>query len=379
MKRSTDGILTTHTGSLPRPPDLQKMLLAKDNGVPVEPRSFAETARKAVAEVVQRQAQIGITVPSDGEQSKISYATYIRERLSGFGTDEVTPFQSAEARDFPEYAAQRQVVTLRRPTCVGPIEWKDFAQVEADVENLRAACRGVETADVFMTAASPGVAALFLQNRYYSSSDEYLQALADALKREYKAVADAGFILQLDCPDLAMGYNSQFLDLSLEEFRKVVARHIELVDYATAEIPAEQLRLHMCWGNGAGPHHHDVPLAGIIDLVLKARPRAFSFVAANPRHEHEWRVWQDVKLPDEKVIIPGVIDSTTNIIEHPDLVAERIVRFAGVVGRENVIAGSDCGFGTSASWAVVHPEIAWAKLRSLAEGAQIATRQLWGR
>ena len=377
MKRSTEGILTTHTGSLPRPPDLQKMLLDKDTEAQPDPKAFSARVRTAVAEVVKHQIDVGITVPSDGEQSKISYATYIRERLSGFGGDEVTPFESADARDFPDYAASRQLNVLRRPTCIGPIEWKDFSQVEDDIKNLKAASEGVSAAEVFMTAASPGVAALFLRNRYYKTDDEYLQALADAMKREYNAIARAGFILQLDCPDVAMGYNSQFLDLSLEDFRKVVAKHIEVLDYATSEISPDQMRLHMCWGNGAGPHHHDVPLRGIVDIVLKARPQAFSFVGANPRHEHEWRVWQDVKLPEGKIIIPGVIDSTTNIIEHPDLVAERIVRYAGVVGRENVIAGSDCGFGTSASWAVVHPQIAWAKLQSLGEGAATATRQLW--
>jgi len=378
MKRSTDGILTSHTGSLPRPQDLLALLLAKEEGKPVDPGAFDATARRAVADVVQHQAEVGITVLNDGEQSKIQYSSYVKDRLTGFEGEETVRPGGVEARDFPEYAARRPATAARRPTCNGPIQWKDFSAAQKDIDNLKAATRGVESEDVFMTAASPGVIAFFLNNRYYPTEEEYLYALAEVMKREYSAIVSAGFVLQVDCPDLAMGWNTQFADLSLEEFRKVAAMHIEVLNYALADLPPEQLRMHLCWGNTEGPHHRDVALKDIIDLVLEARPMAISFVGANPRHEHEWKVWKDVKLPDGKVIIPGVIDSTTNFIEHPELVAERIVRYASVVGRENVIAGSDCGFGTSADRTLVDARISWAKLQAMAEGARLATKELWG-
>lgn len=377
MKRSTDGILTSHTGSLPRPKNLLDQLVAREEGKPVDPGVFDATVRQAVADVVKRQAEVGITVLNDGEQSKISYATYVKDRLDGFEGAETVVQMVVEARDFPEYAARRTPAPIKRPTCSGPIKWKDFSSTQKDIDNLKAATRGVKAADVFMTAASPGVIALFLRNRYYPSEEEYLYAIADVMKREYNAIVRAGFLLQVDCPDLAMGWNTQFAELSLEEFKKVVALHVEVLNHALAGIPPEQLRMHLCWGNSEGPHHRDVPLKEIIPLVLKARPSAISFVGANPRHEHEWKVWREVKLPDGKVIIPGVIDSTTNFIEHPELVAERIVRYANVVGRENVIAGSDCGFGTAAPWSLVDARIAWAKLQAMAEGARLATRELW--
>ena len=377
MKRSTNGILTTHTGSLPRPPDLLSLLLAKEEGKPTDTRVFDATVRRAVADVVKHQAEVGITVLNDGEQSKIQYSSYVKDRLTGFEGEETVRPGGVEARDFPEYAARRPPIPIKRPTCSGPIEWKDFSAAQKDIDRLKAATRGVKAEDVFMTAASPGVIAFFLNNRYYPSEEEYLYALADVMKREYSAIATAGFLLQVDCPDLAMGWNTLFADLSLQEFRKVVALHIEALNYALADIPTEQLRMHLCWGNNEGPHHRDVALKDIVDLVLKARPMAISFVGANPRHEHEWKVWKDVKLPDGKVIIPGVIDSTTNFVEHPELVAERIVRYASVVGRENVIAGSDCGFGTSATSTMVDPKITWAKLQAMAEGARLATQELW--
>lgn len=380
MKRSTERILTSHTGSLPRPPELLALLKSREEGERVEPRVFDDAVRRAVADTVKHQADIGITVLNDGEMGKISYSTYVKDRLSGFEGEETARPTSLEARDFPEYAATRRLVrTLRRPTCNGPVAWKDFAAVQKDIDNLQAATKGAKAQDVFMTSASPGVISFFLPNGYYPSEEAYLYALADVMKREYKAIVDAGLVLQLDCPDLAMSRNSQFADLSDREFRKVVQLHVEALNHALQGLPPEQLRMHVCWGNGAGPHNHDPALTDILDIVLKARPLAFSFVGANPRHEHEWKVFQHVKLPAGKVIIPGVIDSTTNIVEHPQLVAERILRYAGAVGRENVIAGSDCGFGTMADWSLVDGRVAWAKLQAMAQGAQIASKDLWPR
>jgi 5-methyltetrahydropteroyltriglutamate--homocysteine methyltransferase len=380
MKRSTDRILTTHTGSLPRPAELLGLLKDREEGRAVDGRVFDDVVRRAVAQTVRRQADAGVTVLNDGEMGKISYSTYVKDRLTGFEGEEITRPVSLEARDFPDYAASRRLIrTLRRPTCNGPVAWKDFAAVQRDIDNLKAATKGAKVGDVFMTSASPGVISFFLPNQHYKSEEEYLYALADVMRREYKAIVDAGLVLQLDCPDLAMSRNSQFMDLSDRQFRKVVDLHVEVLNHAVAGLPPGQMRMHVCWGNGAGPHNHDPALTDILDIVLKARPAGFSFVAANGRHEHEWKVWKDVKVPAGKVLIPGVIDSTTNIVEHPELVAERILRYANIVGRENVIAGSDCGFGTLADWVLVDGEVAWAKLASLGEGAKLASKELWRR
>jgi 5-methyltetrahydropteroyltriglutamate--homocysteine methyltransferase len=379
MKRSTERILTSHTGSLPRPPELLALLKSREEGKRVEARIFDDAVRRAVADTVKHQAEVGVTVLNDGEMGKISYSTYVKDRLSGFEGEETARPTSLEARDFPEYAERRRILTLRRPTCNGPVAWKDFAAVQKDIDNLKSAAKGAKAQDVFMTSASPGVISFFLPNAYYPSEEAYLYALAGVMKREYQAIVDAGLVLQLDCPDLAMSRNSQFADLSDRQFRKVVQLHVEALNHALEGLPPEQLRMHVCWGNGAGPHNHDPALTDILDIVLKARPMAFSFVGANPRHEHEWKVFQDVKLPAGKVIIPGVIDSTTNIVEHPQLVAERILRYAGAVGRENVIAGSDCGFGTMADWSLVDGRVAWAKLQAMAQGAEIASKSLWAR
>lgn len=380
MKRSTGRILTTHTGSLPRPPDLVEMIRATEAGEPADRDTFNTRVRDAVAEVVRRQAGAGIDVVNDGEMGKPGYATYIKDRVTGFGgASRVTTVQ-AEARDFPEFTQRRMVgggAVIQRPACDGPVAWKDFAAVERDIDNLKAAVSGAPVEEVFMTAASPGVIAIFLANDYYPSDEAYLEALAGVMRDEYNAIHRAGFLLQLDCPDLAMSRHLRFGDLSVEDFRTIVARNVEVVNEATKDIPPDRMRLHLCWGNYEGPHHLDVPLRDIIDIVLRARPAAISFEGANPRHEHEWQVWKDVKLPAEKVIIPGVIDSTTNFIEHPELVAERIGRYAAVVGKENVIAGTDCGFGTFATSNTVDARIAWAKLRAMADGARIATEQLW--
>ena len=380
MKRSVDGILTTHTGSLPRPADLIRMMFAREEGVPVDGAALAARIRAAVAEVVRKQAAAGITVVNDGELSKPSYATYIKDRLNGFGGTSQA-LQYRDLVDFPEMA--RRVfgdpgrARRKTPACTGPISLRDPAAAQADVDNLTAAVGSVEARDVFMSAASPGVISLFFRDDHYRNHEAYLFAIADAMRSEYETVARAGFVLQLDCPDLAMGRHIQFADLSLDEFRTMARLHLAALDHAVARIPPEQLRIHLCWGNYEGPHHYDVPLADILDLVLAARPQGISFEAANPRHAHEWRVFERVKLPADKVIIPGVLDSTTNFIEHPELVAERIGRFARLVGRENVIAGTDCGFGTWVGQAAVDPDIVWAKLGALAEGARLASRELW--
>jgi 5-methyltetrahydropteroyltriglutamate--homocysteine methyltransferase len=380
MKQSVERFLTTHTGSLPRPDDLIRMMFAREEGVPVDRAALGARVRSAVAEVVRKQADAGIAVVNDGELSKPSYATYIKDRLNGFGGASQS-LQYRDLVDFPEMAKRvfGDPGRSRRktPACTGPISVRDAGAAQADVDNLKAALGAIEAEDVFMSAASPGVISLFFRDDHYGSHEAYLFAIADAMRLEYETVARAGFILQLDCPDLAMGRHIQFAGLSLEEFRKMGRLHIAALDRAVANIPPEQLRLHLCWGNYEGPHHYDVPLADLLDLVLAARPQGISFEAANPRHAHEWKVFERVKLPTGKVIIPGVLDSTTNFIEHPELVAERIGRYARLVGRENVIAGTDCGFGTWVGQAAVDPDIVWAKLASLAEGARLASRELW--
>jgi 5-methyltetrahydropteroyltriglutamate--homocysteine methyltransferase len=382
MKRSVDRILTTHTGSLPRPPDLIRTMFAREEGVPVDGPALAARIRAAVAEVVRKQVDAGIAVVNDGEVSKPSYATYVKDRLSGFdGTSQALQYR--DLVDFPEMAKRvfGDPGRSRRktPACTGPIGVRDPAAAQADVDNLKAAVATVTADDVFVSAASPGVISLFFRDDHYGSHEAYLFAIADAMRHEYETVARGGFILQLDCPDLAMGRHIQFAGLGLEEFRKMARLHIAALDHAVARIPSEQLRMHLCWGNYEGPHHYDVPLADLLDLVFAARPQAVSFEAANPRHAHEWKVFERVKLPPGKIIIPGVLDSTTNFIEHPELVAERITRYARLVGRENVVAGTDCGFGTWVGQAAVDPDIAWAKLASLAEGARLASRELWAR
>ena len=379
MKRSTERILTTHTGSLPRPEDLIRTMFAKEEGVPVDPAALAARIREAVAEVVGKQARAGIDVVSDGELSKPSYATYVKDRLTGFGGAS-HPLQYQDLVDFPGMA--RRVFgdpgrsRRKTPACDGPIGVRDPRAAQADTENLRSAMAGVQAAEGFMSAASPGVVSLFFRNEHYPSHEAYLFAIAEAMRHEYEAVTRAGFVLQIDCPDLAMGRHIQYAALSVEEFRTAARLHIEALNHALANVPAEQARVHLCWGNYEGPHHYDVPLAEILDVVFTAKPAGISFEAANPRHAHEWRVFERVKLPAGKVIIPGVIDSTTNFIEHPELVAERIGKYASLVGRENVLAGSDCGFGTWVGQSAVDPDIVWAKLGAMAEGARLASRAL---
>jgi 5-methyltetrahydropteroyltriglutamate--homocysteine methyltransferase len=356
------------------------MMFAKEEGVPVDPVALGARIRAAVADTVGRQVEAGVAIVNDGEMSKPSYATYVKDRLNGFGGAS-HPLQYRDLVDFPEMA--KRVFgdpgrsRRRTPACDGPISVRDPKAAETDVSNLVAARDAAKAEHAFMTAASPGVISLFFRNDHYPSHEAYLFAIAEAMRPEYEAVARAGFVLQVDCPDLGMGRHIQFAELSLEEFRTTAALHVEALNHALANVPPEQARLHVCWGNYEGPHHFDVALADIIDIVFAARPAAISFEASNPRHAHEWRLFERVKLPPGKILVPGVLDSTTNFIEHPDLVAERIGRYARLVGRENVIAGTDCGFGTWVGQAAVDPDIAWAKLASMAEGARRATREFW--
>jgi 5-methyltetrahydropteroyltriglutamate--homocysteine methyltransferase len=380
MKRSAERFLSTHTGSLPRPPDLVKMMYAKEEGAPYDAQALAARIASAVAETVQKQARAGVDVVNDGEMSKPSYATYVKDRLEGFGGTGNT-FVYRDLVDFPKLAERvfGDPGRSRRktPACNAPIAVRDPAAAKVDVTNLRAAVASAKVEEAFMSAASPGVISLFFRNDHYPDQESYLAAIAAAMRPEYEAIAAAGFILQIDCPDLAMGRHIQYADLSLAEFRKRAQMHVEALNQAVANIPPEQMRLHLCWGNYEGPHHFDVPLADIVDIAFGARPAGLSFEAANPRHAHEWVLFERVKLPDGKVLIPGVLESKTNFIEHPELIAQRIGRYAKLVGRENVIAGSDCGYGTWVGQAAVDADVVWAKLAAMAEGARLASRQFW--
>ncbi len=381
MIRSSERILTTHTGSLPRPDDLLALLQARELGSLADLAGLHIRAHSAVQEVVRAQIAAGIDIVNDGEQGKSDYSTYIKDRLTGFAGATMTAPPTREAKEFPEFAARRGGIGpafITRPTCVAPIAWRDFAAVERDIANLQAARRAYPAGEFFMSAVSPGQAARFLGNRHYPNHEAYIRALGAVLHDEYTAIAKAGFVLQVDCPDLGSGWNSQFPELTLAQFRKMVELHLEVLDEAARDVPPEQMRLHLCWGNYNGPHTQDIALREIIGPVLRSRATAISFEGANPRHEHEWAMWKQVKLPAGKILIPGVLDSTSSFVEHPELVAQRICRYASVVGRENVIAGTDCGFGTFAGRVDVVPTVVWAKLRSMTEGARLASRELWG-
>ena len=381
MKRSSSRILTTHTGSLPRSSHLQDLLREREERRVLDHGAFAAGIREGVSEVVARQRSTGIDVVNDGEQGRSQYATYVKERLTGFeGERMLRARPRLDDADFPEFAATQTHISSRslpQPACTGPISWKDWQAVEQDIANLKAASEGLEVEEVFMTAASPGVIANFLPNEYYPTEEAYLYGLAEVMKDEYRAIVEAGLLLQIDCPDLAMTRITQFSHLSEEEFKKIVELHVEVVNYALAGLDPERVRLHLCWGNTEGPHHHDIPLKEIVNIVLQATPLGLSFEGANPRHAHEWKVWENVKLPEGKLLIPGVLDTTTNFIEHPELIAQRILNYANIVGRENVMASSDCGFGTSAWGRKVETNIAWAKLASMVEGARLASQELW--
>jgi len=378
MNNTGHGILTTHVGSLPRSQAVTDVIFGRERGETRDAAQDDAVIAAAVAQVVQRQVQIGIDLVSDGEMSKISYSTYIAERLSGFAGD--TPREAGQDLvDFPallrKLADRGATAKYRRPRCVGEIKVRNTRPLETDIRNLEAASAAAAPTGTFMNAASPGVIAFFQPNDYYRTQDDYLEAVAAAMQSEYEAIAKAGIILQIDAPDLAMGRHTMYRDRSLEEFDTLAARHIEILNHALRNVPAERVRMHVCWGNYEGPHHHDVPMERLLPIVLKAKPQGLLFEAANPRHAHEWVVFKDCKIPDEKILIPGVLSTTTNYVEHPLLVAERIERFTEIVGRDRVIAGTDCGFGTFAGFGPVEPDIAYMKLQSLVAGARIASGQ----
>ena len=380
MKTSTDRILTTHVGSLPRSQEVTDVLFARENGEPMA--KGAKVIADAVKDVVRRQVEAGIDLVSDGEMSKISYATYIADRLAGFGGD--TPREPGlDLIEFPrimkKLAETGATAKYRRPRCQGEISVKDASFGHADIANMTAAIAQSHPVEGFMNAASPGVIALFQPNDYYPTQDAYLEAVAEAMRSEYEEIVAAGIVLQIDAPDLGMGRHTMYKDRTETDYLLLAARHIEVLNHALRNVPADRVRMHMCWGNYEGPHHHDIPMQQLLPVVAKAKPQALLFEAANPRHAHEWKVFQEVKIPDDKILIPGVITSTTNYVDHPELIAERLVRFAGIVGRERVIAGSDCGFSTFAGFGPVDPDVAYMKFRAMAEGAEIASRTLWSR
>ncbi len=382
MKLSTDRILTTHVGSLPRPPDVVDLLYKKENGEPCDAAALDAAVTAGVNDAVRRQVQTGIDVVSDGETSKVGYSTYIKDRLSGFDGHYPRP----PHRDLAPHADFREAMarmlgkqTFKRAACVGPIELVDRGAMQKDLANLRAAVSEHGAFDAFMNAASPGVISSFQSNRYYPTHEAYVEAIADAMKPEYDAIAAAGLVLQLDCPDLAMARHTGFQELGEEEFLRRAEQGVEALNHAVRDIPAGLMRMHICWGNYEGPHDHDIALEKILGLVLRAKPSAILFEAANPRHRHEWAVWREAKLPDDKILIPGCIMSTSNYVEHPELIAQQLEQFASIVGRERVLAGADCGFGTFAGHWRVAPDIAYKKLHALVEGAERASQRLWGK
>ena len=383
MKTSTDRILTTHVGSLPRPAAVADGLFAREGGDPAfHPEAFLRLVSGTVAMTVARQVEIGLDVVSDGEMSKISYATYVKDRLSGFAGD--SPRRAPQdLEQFPGFLARQAsgggTPSYRRPMCVGPVAVMDDGPMHADIANMTAAVGAARPVEAFMNAASPGVIALFQPNGHYPTQDAYLEALSAAMRSEYEAIVAAGFILQIDSPDLGVGRHMMFKDLPEADYVRACEGHLEALNAALIDVPRDRVRMHVCWGNYEGPHHCDAPFDTVFGLARRAKVGAILFEAANPRHSHEWTWFRDNHLPDELIIIPGVIDSTTNFIEHPELVAQRIERFAGLVGRERVLAGADCGFGTFAGFGPVDPDIAWAKLGALVEGAAIASDRLWKR
>jgi 5-methyltetrahydropteroyltriglutamate--homocysteine methyltransferase len=393
MKISTDRILTTHVGSLPRPPELLAILEAREAGREFDQAAFDECLSASVDEVVKKQVAAGIDVVCDGELGKISYTFYVRHRLSGItafrGGDNDQPPQTAAHRDLLDHPDYAQRLAQARggtswfsreavPCCTGPVAYRNRLPLETDLKNLTAACAEARPVEAFLNAASPGVLTKFVPDRYYQDEDAYVDALANALREEYEAITRAGLILQIDAPDLGSARHNQYQHLSDEEFLRIAERNIAALNAATANIPPEVMRMHLCWGNYEGPHTHDIPLANILDVAMKARPAGLSFEAANPRHAHEWEDLRGAKIPDDKILIPGVIDSTTNFVEHPRLITQRICHYADIVGRERVIAGADCGFATFAFVNnAVAPSVVWAKFAALAEGARIATSRLW--
>ena len=387
MKRSVDRILTTHVGSLIRPQPLQEFLRAKQAGKPFDLQAYDHCLTRSVADVVRRQAEAGIDVISDGEFGKsISWSQYVLERLSGFERRPVkpggNPFQRGADRErfaefYAELDAHEEVATRTDSVCVGPINYTGQAELQRDIENFKAALKGVNVEEAFLPVAAPASVIPDRKNEYYKSDEECLFAIGAAMRTEYKMIVDAGFLLQLDDARAAVTYDRMVPPAAFADYRKWVDMHMEVLNHAIEGLPPERIRYHVCWGSWPGPHTTDVPLKEIVDLILKVKVGAYVIEGANPRHEHEWKVWKDVKLPDGKVLIPGVISHATNVVEHPELVAERIGRYAGLVGRENVLAGTDCGFAQGPFYRRVHPSIMWAKLEALAQGARLASKELW--
>ncbi len=380
MRTSTDRILTTHVGSLPRNEAVTKGIFAIEAGDDIDLDEHHGHVATAVNDVVARQVSVGIDVVSDGEMSKLSYATYIKDRISGFDGD--SPRRApADLEENPEFLKRQARLggtpTYKRPQCVGPIEVTDTEPCARDLANLSAAVEAHGPTDAFMNAASPGVIALFQPNNHYPDHETYLHALAEAMRHEYEAIVEAGFVLQLDSPDLGLGRHMMFKGQPDAEYERLASQHVEALNEAVRNIPAESMRLHICWGNYEGPHTHDAPMSQVLPIALKAKPQALLFEAANPRHAHEWTAFAEADIGDDKVLVPGVLDTTTHFVEHPELVAQRIERFASIVGRERVMAGTDCGFSTFAGYAGLDTDIAYAKMASMAEGARLASERLW--
>jgi 5-methyltetrahydropteroyltriglutamate--homocysteine methyltransferase len=393
LKISSERILTTHTGSLPRPPDLVATLNAKELGESYDPATFSARVRRAIAEIVRRQNEVGIDVIDDGEHSKINWMAYARGRLAGLEeidspvrfrgpTRDSLAFAAAYEDASVMLAARSSAIVAKRTVrphalvCSGPVRYVGYDELNTDIENLKTALVDVDAEEAFITAISPSNLELYYENHYYPSDEEYLAALADAMREEYRAIVDAGFLVQIDDPRMATHYN-RTPEASIEDCRKFIALRVEAVNYALRDIPPDRVRFHTCYSVNVAPRVFDFELKHFVDLMLRINATAYVIEAANPRHEHEWQVWEDVKLPDDKVLVPGVVSHCVHLVEHPELVAQRIMRFAGVVGRERVIAGTDCGFGTSGAGDEVHPDVAWAKLAALIEGARIASRKIW--
>lgn len=380
----SDRILTTHVGSLPRSKEVTDLIFAAEREEPIDPAVFDVVVGAAVSDAVARQRAAGIDIVSDGEMSKISYATYIKDRITGFEGDSPRS-PPADLEMFPTFLERQAkgggTPTYRRPKCVSEVKPKTLEPLEDDLRRMMAAMAAHSATAGFMNAASPGVIALFQPNEFYSTQDAYLEALAEAMRPEYEAIVAAGLILQLDSPDLGLGRHMMYKDRSDEDYLKLIGGHVEALNHALRNVPAERVRMHVCWGNYEGPHCCDVEMGVILPTLLRAKPAGLLFETSNPRHQADWTYFVEIadRIPDEKILIPGVIDSTTNFIEHPRVVAERIERFANIVGRERVVAGTDCGFSTFAGFGVVDPEIVWAKFRSMAEGADLASTRLWGR
>jgi 5-methyltetrahydropteroyltriglutamate--homocysteine methyltransferase len=383
MKTSVDRILTTHVGSLPRPKEVLALLFAQDKGEAYDAEQFEDTMRRGVGQAVQRQRQAGLDILNDGETAKISYATYIKHRLNGFEIGNAPRATPQDLDDYPEYrdkiAAEGATPKYTRPICRGPVSVRTLEPLHRDIARLQAALGSVDAIEGFMTSVSPGTIAVFQPNEYYPSHAAYLEALAQAMRAEYETIVASGLILQVDCPDLGMGRHIRFRDVDDDEFLRNAALQVEALNHALSNVPADRVRLHICWGNYEGPHTRDIPLAKVLPLLFRVKPMALLIEGANPRHEHEWELFRDHRLPEDKILIPGVLDTTCNFVEHPELIAQRILRYADLIGRERVMAGTDCGFGHFAGFGAVHPDIVWAKLQSLTEGAGIASRRLWGR